>query len=97
MRELISRLQDDTAPGAAAGDGDRLCGGTLLSRLQYLIDVRERGYRDARLLPQGAMTQEQIDDWSRRAEEEAAAALPFSKPVAPAEPKIKTTKTRRST
>jgi hypothetical protein len=79
MRELISRLQDESAPGAdAAGDDDKLCGGTLLSRLQYLIDIRERGYRDARLAPTGAMTQDQIDAWSRLGEQEAAASLPFN-------------------
>jgi hypothetical protein len=78
MRDLLSRLQDETVPDSApGGEGDCLCGGTLLSRLQYLIDVRESGYRDARLTPGGAMTQDQIDQWSRRAEEEAAAALPF--------------------
>jgi hypothetical protein len=77
MRELISRLQDESAldAGAAEEDAD-LCRGTLLSRLQYLIDVRERGYRDARLRPDGAMTRDQIDAWSRRAEQEAAAAMP---------------------
>jgi hypothetical protein len=97
MRELISRLQDETAPDSAAGVADHLCGGTLLSRLQYLIDVRERGYRDARLVPEGgAMTQEQIDEWSRRAEAEAVAALPFSKASATSKPKSETTKTRRS-
>ena len=63
--------------GSATSDDDRVCGGTLLSRSQYLIDLRERGYRDARLVPRGAMTQEQIDAWTRRAEAEAAAALPF--------------------
>jgi hypothetical protein len=79
MRDLLARLQGETAVVAAdAGDRtDLLCGGTLLSRLQYLIDVRERGYRDARLVPDGTMTQEEIDAWSRRAEQEAAAALPF--------------------
>jgi hypothetical protein len=92
MRELISRLQDETAP-ARAGESapasadeepeDGLCGGTLLSRLQYLIDVRERGWRDARLEPAGAMTQEQIDEWSRRAEVEAAASMPAPPPSRP--------------
>ena len=78
LRELVSRLQDESVPGAPVDHGDdRLCGGTLLSRSQYLIDLRERGYRDARLAPLGAMTQEQIDAWTERAEREAAAALPF--------------------
>ena len=78
MRELTARLQEETTAGAIGRNGDdRVCGGTLLSRSQYLIDLRERGYRDARLAPLGAMTQDQIDAWTERAEREAAAALPF--------------------
>ena len=45
MRELIARL-------AAAEDqpiaGDRVCRGTLLSRQQYLAEVNDHGYADAR-------------------------------------------------
>jgi predicted nucleotidyltransferase len=93
MRELTSRLQDECFPGSADAPGgdDKLCGGTLLSRLQYLIDIRERGCRDARLAPAGAMTQNQIDAWSRLGEQEAAASLPFHQKPAktkPAKPKL---------
>ena len=77
MRELISRLQDESAPGAPTDPSDAdVCRGTLLSRLQYLIDLRERGYRDAREQPVGAMTRDQIEAWTRRAEQEAVAAMP---------------------
>jgi hypothetical protein len=41
---LLHRLGETDTPA----DGDRLCRGTLLSRLQYLTDVRRFGYRDAR-------------------------------------------------
>jgi hypothetical protein len=76
MGELIWRLANESAHGSPCPDADeRVCGGTLLSRLQYLKDLRERGYRDARLAPLGAMTREQIDAWTERAEREAAAAL----------------------
>jgi hypothetical protein len=96
IRELISRLQDETAPAEAPPrDGeDGVCGGTLLSRSQYLIDVRERGWRDARLPPTGGMTQEQIDEWTRRAEAEAAAAMPPTPPAR--KPRTRTNRTRRS-
>jgi hypothetical protein len=41
-----------------------LCMGTLLSREQYLSDLRCLGYRDAREQPDGPMTPEQIDIWT---------------------------------
>ncbi|HWW83807.1 MAG TPA: nucleotidyltransferase family protein [Vicinamibacterales bacterium] len=41
-----------------------LCMGTLLSREQYLSDLRCLGYRDAREQPNGPMTREEIDIWT---------------------------------
>jgi hypothetical protein len=89
MRELMGRLESELAPDSAAGDRERWCRGTLLSRLQYRIDVEEWGYRDARLRPAGAMTQQQIDVWTELGAKEAAASLPFNQPA-------KKSKTRRS-
>jgi hypothetical protein len=43
---------------------NRVCFGTLLSREQYLHDVQELGYIDARLRPHGTMTPEQIAVWT---------------------------------
>jgi hypothetical protein len=43
---------------------ERLCQGTLLSREQYLVDIEQWGYQDARLLPQGCLTAEEISDWT---------------------------------
>jgi hypothetical protein len=43
---------------------DRLCRGTLLSREQYLPDVTEWGYLDAREMPVGRMTAQQIQEWT---------------------------------
>ena len=43
---------------------DTLCRGTLISREQYLVDVNEWGYQDARALPLGRMTAEQIQAWT---------------------------------
>lgn len=42
----------------------QLCRGTLLSREQYLVDVSEWGYLDAREMPVGRMTAQQIDAWT---------------------------------
>ena len=42
----------------------KLCRGTLISREQYLIDVNEWGYLDAREMPFGRMTAQQIQEWT---------------------------------
>jgi hypothetical protein len=43
---------------------NRTCYGPLLSREQYLWDIEHSGYDDARLEPQGPMTQAEIDVWT---------------------------------
>jgi hypothetical protein len=63
MKELIDRLQTQRPE-----PGNRLCLGTLLSREQYLFDVEQLGYADARLKPCGAMTPEQIEIWTKAIE-----------------------------
>ena len=47
-----------------ASDGRPLCRGTLLSLLDYLSDVEEGPYQDARLLPYGRMTPADIAHWT---------------------------------
>jgi hypothetical protein len=42
----------------------KVCQGTLLSRSQYLVDVDEWGYEDARLEPRGSMTEQQVAEWT---------------------------------
>ena len=44
--------------------GNRVCYGTLLSREQYLPDVEQLGYEDARLEPRGNMSREELRLWS---------------------------------
>jgi hypothetical protein len=53
--------------GEAAGTppDTRLCRGTLLSREQYLTDIADDGYLDARLPPSGRMTPAEIICWTR--------------------------------
>ena len=61
MHELLDRIQKEmyTAPAT-----DQLCQGTLLSGLQYQIDIERWGYEDARLQPRGNMTAEEIALWT---------------------------------
>lgn len=61
MRDLLDRLQHETQTPAPAV---HLCAGTLLSREQYLPDVERQGYRDGRVEPFGAMTPQEVADWT---------------------------------
>jgi len=60
MNELTKRLQKQQPE-----PDNHLCQGTLLSREQYLYDVDQLGYSDARLRPHGAMTPEQAEIWTK--------------------------------
>jgi hypothetical protein len=60
-RELAGRLQRDRNGDPVP---ERLCQGTLLSLLEYRIDLDRWGYQDARVRPWGNMTQEDVDFWS---------------------------------
>ncbi|HMC90538.1 MAG TPA: hypothetical protein VKI17_13370 [Gemmataceae bacterium] len=41
-----------------------LCRGTLLSRAQYLVDIEDWGYEDARRSPTGSLSDEEIATWT---------------------------------
>lgn len=58
LAELGAQLVHDV------GGEDRLCRGTLISRAQYLVDIGRWEYRDARLLPSGTMTPDEIATWT---------------------------------
>lgn len=59
--ELLGRLQAEMqAPPVA----ERVCRGTLLSRIQYVIDLDQWGYADARLDPPASMSAEQARAWT---------------------------------
>ena len=67
MEALVDRLKKDD-------DGDpelRICRGTLLSRAQYLVDVEKWNYADARVVPFGTMTPEEIEIWTKAMAEES--------------------------
>jgi hypothetical protein len=67
MRLLMNRLEAELT---ARPPGVPICQGTLLSREQYLPDLREWGYLDARLLPRGTMTEEETERWTRAIRDE---------------------------
>ena len=47
-----------------APPSDRVCNGTLVSRAQYLLDIGQYGYADARLAPRGKMSPEDAIFWT---------------------------------
>ncbi len=59
LNELLARAQRENGPEDA-----HVCRGTLLSREQYLVDLRERGYADARAEPWGNISSEHIKVWT---------------------------------
>jgi hypothetical protein len=67
VRALIDRLAAELDEPPVP---DMTCRGTILSREQYLVDVDHRGYRDARLGPDGAMTRRQIARWTAAIDED---------------------------
>ena len=61
MEELANRVAYETRQT----DGhENICFGTIISRQQYLKDIQEWGYRDARLKPLGNMNAEEIAHWT---------------------------------
>lgn len=60
VRELIGRLEAELT---GTQDGEAVSQGTLLSRTQYLVDLRRWGYKDARLLPPAELTEEDLEQW----------------------------------
>lgn len=61
MQELLTRLNDEIR---SPSPEEKICGGTLLSREQYLNDIGQWGYRDARLAPLGNMTERDAAQWT---------------------------------
>lgn len=61
IKELVTRL---VAELDVPTRDSKVCQGTLLSRSQFLVDLEEWGYEDARLQPRGRMTPEQLAEWT---------------------------------
>lgn len=60
MSKLLGYLRDEMN---VFPQPDHLCQGTLLSWRQYLVDVEQWGYRDARVT-QGYMTAQEVERWT---------------------------------
>ncbi len=59
MRALNARIEREGHSEAV-----KVCRGTILSREQYLVDVGERGYEDARSAPWGPVSEDDIALWT---------------------------------
>jgi hypothetical protein len=62
---VIDELLDRARHEPKGDQPIRLCRGPLLSRAQYLVDVERWNYVDARQVPLGTMTPEEIDVWTK--------------------------------
>lgn len=61
IHELSQKLKEEaTTPPST----EPVCQGTLLSREQFLIDIQQWGYKDARLVPEGNMTHAETVHWT---------------------------------
>jgi hypothetical protein len=59
LHELLMRVRRQCPE-----PNNRICNGTLLSREQYLYDLEQLGYVDARIEPHGAMTETETRIWT---------------------------------
>jgi hypothetical protein len=50
---------------------EQVCNGTVLSRTQYVVDVEQWGYHDARIRPLGQMTADEAAVWTEAGKAEA--------------------------
>jgi hypothetical protein len=68
VHALPAHVLDDLGARFAALRGaeppERVCRGTLVSRAQYLIDIGQYGFADARIAPRGGMTAEDAIFWT---------------------------------
>lgn len=65
MHQMMSRHRTDRR-----ATEERICRGPYLSRAQYLPDISDLGFRDARVVPEGPMTPEQAEIWTAAAIED---------------------------
>ena len=78
MQALLGRAasppaSSETEQGGADGP---VCNGTVLSRTQYVVDVEQWGYQDARVWPLGGMTADEAAHWTEAGLAEARGAHP---------------------
>ena len=61
---VLEDLANRYATLRSTAPADRVCQGTLLSRAQYLVDIGQHGYADARVAPYGRMSAEEVIFWT---------------------------------
>ncbi len=66
VEELLTRFTSELNDRSI---DDKVCYGTLTSRAQYLVDIREWGFLDARVEPYGVMKPEDVDQWTEAIKE----------------------------
>ncbi|HEV7786690.1 MAG TPA: nucleotidyltransferase family protein [Thermoanaerobaculia bacterium] len=66
LATLAGRLSSDSSNH----EDERACRGPILSRSQYLVDILQWGYEDARLRPEGSMSPEDVARWTIAAEKD---------------------------
>jgi hypothetical protein len=64
LEEGWKRLRKESK---SAHDDSQICQGTLLSRTQFLYDIENWGYLDARLQPPVRMAPEDVERWTQKA------------------------------
>jgi hypothetical protein len=69
MAVLLRRLEKETQ---GLSPRDRVCQGTIVSRIQYVMDVEHWDYRDARQDAESGMSADQIQLWTDAGLEEQA-------------------------
>jgi hypothetical protein len=69
MEELGARVAGETE---RPDSQEKICYGTIISRQQYLTDINEWGFKDARLKPLGNMTAAEIAQWTKGIEVDGA-------------------------
>lgn len=64
--EWVMNNMDDLLKGERSSENQNrpVCRGTLLSKVQYRIDIEKWGFEDSRKPPHGRMTDREIEDWS---------------------------------
>lgn len=64
LKLLLKRILDSHQTHNGEPNEKHVCQGTLLSREQYLMDIEQWGYEDARLRPRGNMSKPDIAAWT---------------------------------
>ena len=67
MEVLCDALREDESE-AHQHRFTRLCNGPLLSRVHYIVDTTQGGYRDARFSPRGSLSRDDIAKWKEELE-----------------------------